>query len=221
MSPFAEFLDGLFRNGRAVLRDRPRSEAYKDVDALELLKSIFAEYRLQIAGPDIDFDAGAAVAAAELLSHACWFLLSRDEPDAELERSIRLPGPPRSAAAHLSADLTLRFLPQVHHRARARDPADRLTKLLAEVLRGWPLSGVLSDVEAGPSVPTDFGSHPGLLLLYAERLAGNEKPSWIPQGQGWEFVELVYAELGKDLALLSRSALVPFDDGGTGVSVDD
>jgi len=116
-----------------------------------------------------------------------------------------MPGAPDAPAAHLSADLVLRFLPQVHRRARALDPADPLVMILERVLRQWPLSGVLADVLEGPVTPPDFGGHAGLLFLYAERLARHEKPAWLPTGPGREYAEVVWAELGKDATLLRQA----------------
>jgi MoxR-vWA-beta-propeller ternary system domain bpX4 len=113
-----------------------------------------------------------------------------------------MPGPPQSPAQHLSADLLLRFLPPVYRRARALDPGDPLGGILEKVLRQWPLSGVLADIEAEPLTPTDFGGHPGLLFLYAERLARHERTAWFPTGPGREYVALAWAELGKDTTLL-------------------
>ena len=97
-----------------------------------------------MAGPPLLFDEPMALAAAALTQQACWFLVSHAEPPPELERRLVMPAPPRSPAEHLSADLTLRLLPQVHRRACSRDPADPLVVCLADVLRRWPLSGVLS-----------------------------------------------------------------------------
>jgi hypothetical protein len=197
MTSLTEFLRRLFVDGSAILRARPRLEPGERRAVLPLLRRAYADYRLDIAGPAVDFDAETALAAAVLLSQACWFLVSRTEPAEELERCLALPGPPASPAQHLSADLTLRYLPQVHGRARALAPDDRLAVLLATVLRQWPLSGVLAQVEDEPLTPPEFGGHPGLLLLYAERLARTEKPAWVPRGRALEYVELVFAELGK------------------------
>jgi hypothetical protein len=201
MSPLAEFLEGLLREGQAVLRDRPPPEP-PAADVRALLERTYAAYRLRVAGPPPEFDVEAALAAAVLVHQATWFLVSRDKPVAELERLVVLPGSPRTPAAHLSADMTLRFLPQIHRRARAHDPADRLTTLLADILRRWPLSGVLADVDEEPLTPPDFAGHRGLCLLYAERLAQHEKSAWVPRDLGLEYVHLVYAELGRDPAAL-------------------
>jgi hypothetical protein len=174
-----------------------------DKDSLSLLHNLFDDFQLELAGPRIGFDPAIALAAAGLVHNASWFLLSRGEPQAVLEQLLVLPGPPRSPSEHLSADLLLRFLPQIHRRAKANNPADRLSTLLAEVLRVWPLSGVLADLENGPITALDFGGHPGLQMLYAERFSRHEKLAWAPPlGRGLEFVELVYDELGKDLTPL-------------------
>ena len=199
-------LQRLFDDGTVILRERPRLEAGERPEALALLERAYASYRLDAAGPPVDFDPGPALAAAELLGHACWFLVNHDEPPAELEKCLVMPVPPAFAAQHLSGDLVLRFLPQVHRRARALAPDDRLAALLAGVLRQWPLSGVLSDVEERPLTPPAFGGHPGLLLLYAERLARNGKPAWVPAGRGLEYLELVLAELGRERSPLLASA---------------
>jgi hypothetical protein len=197
MSPLADFLDLLLQEGRAVFRDRPEPATPPDIEAANLLRRAFANYRLRVAGPPIDVNATTALAAGALVYHACWFLVSRTEPESELERLLTLPGPPRSPAEHLSADLVLCYLPQIYRRAKALNPADRLTALLADILRRWPLSGVLTDIEEGPLTPVIFNGHPGLLMLYAERLTQHERLTWVPNGLGLEYLELVYAELGK------------------------
>jgi hypothetical protein len=195
MSPTAEFLDLLLREGRAVLREPPL--AALPADALTVLQRAFGDYRLSVAGPPIAFDPPSATAAALVLLQACWFLVDREQPAAALEQVLTLPGSPRWPAEHLSVDLTLRYLPQVHRRARAHDPGDRLPALLADVLRRWPLSGVLADLDDDPLTRPAFG-HAGLDMLYAERLACHEKPAWVPDEAGRAYLELVYRERGRD-----------------------
>jgi hypothetical protein len=203
MSALAEFLQVLLYEGKVVLRAPSQPSAGRQPEVIDLLRRAYADYRLQVAGPPLDFDGPVALAAGELVRQACWFLVSHEQPPEELDRPLMMPGPPRSAAQHLSADLVLRFLPQVHRRARALNPADPLPGLLAGVLRQWPLSGVISEVEEGPTTGLDFHGHPGLMLLYAERLARHEKPAWVPHGPGFEYVDLVWREIGKDASLLA------------------
>ena len=185
-----------------MLRDPPRASAGEDKETLEMLERAFASYRLEMAGPLIPFDGKTALAAAKLIHHACWFLVSHAEPESDLDKTLVMPGPPQAPAQHLSADLVLRFLPQVYQRARAHDPADRLPALLATVLRQWPLTGVLANMEEGPLNFLEFDGHPGLLQLYAERLAKHPKSAWVPECIGLAYAELVWKELGKELTLL-------------------
>jgi hypothetical protein len=198
MPPLADFVQQLLTHGAVVFQQRP-TPAEPDPAVGELLARAFAEERLEVAGPPLSFRPAAALAAAVLMRDACWFLVCHDEPPEEVTRRLTL-APPQTAADHLSADLTLRYLPQVARRARLLNPADALSGLLATVLRHWPLSGVLADaadVGDGPLTPPGFDGHPGLLLLYAERLAAHEKPTWRPEGVGADFCDLVNRRPGR------------------------
>jgi hypothetical protein len=196
MAAFVDFLQRLLTEGTVVLRAKPEVEARERRRGERLLAAAFEEHRLDVAGPPIDFDAVAAVAAAEKLWFALWFLLQRSDPPDEIEKRLTSEPAPLSAAQHLSADVALRFLPQVHRRAQRADAADILTKCLEELLRSYPLSGVLADIEEGPATPAELDHHPGLLLLYAERLADHPRPAWVPQGPAFAYVEIIFAERG-------------------------
>jgi hypothetical protein len=65
---------------------------------------------------------------------------------------------------------------------------------------------VLSDLPEGPETPPDLGGHPGLMLLYAERLAQHEKAGWRPDARGMEYVELVLRGLGRGHSPLLAAA---------------
>lgn len=199
MSPLAEFLERLFRQGRVVYRQRPSPQPRDRAEAVAELERAFEADRLDLAGPPVAFDPDAALAAAGLVWRAGWFLLRRDEPVEVLERELALadPGPGATVDAHVSADLTLRYLPQLHRRARALAPGDRLHERLAEVLRGWPMSGVLSDLEAGPASPPAFGGHAGALLRYVERWSRHQRPAWLPAAEAADLLELVLEGQGQ------------------------
>ena len=105
-----------------------------------------------------------------------------------------LPGSGTGGSSNLWGGLLFRYLPVVHRRARALAPDDVLTRLLTDLLRQWPLSGVLADVADEPTTPLQLNDHPGLLLLYAERLLHNDRPAWRPTtGLARETWELVRA----------------------------
>lgn len=194
----AGFLERLFAAGSAAFVEAPRTaEGPERAAAAAVLRRAFEADRLDLAGPPLPFDEKTALAAAEWTRRACWFLVSRDEPAEEVERALAAPPLPRSAAEHAAGDLTFRYLPTVHRRARAIAPDDPLARRLAEALRRWPLSGVLADVEGPPTGPRDCGGHYGLRLRYAERLADRERPGWEPaDDEGRQVLALVRDALG-------------------------
>lgn len=201
---FEQLLGRLLAEGEVDLVARPVLDPRSVGRIEELLGDAFADYRLAVAGPLLPFDPAAAVAAAEVVVAACWFAVSTDEPDEEIGQTVRLPPPP-VVEAHLSADLTLRYAAGVYRRAFGRAPDDALTLALAEVLRDWPLSGVLSAVADPPRGDLEFGGHPGLQLLYAERLADNCKPAWVPAGgRCRDVAEMVFQERGRALPAPSK-----------------
>jgi hypothetical protein len=197
MTAFDEFLTSLFDEGKIVFRTAPRDRS--SVSAVTVLAAAFEACSLAVAGPRIAFNPETALAAAELLRQASWALVNRDERMTDLIKRLKMPGSPLTPSQHLSADLTMRYLPQVLRRARGLEPSDPLVAQLANLLRSWPLSGVLSDIVEGPLVPLQFGGHPGLMLLYAERLIGNDRPCWRPlqKGPTWDYYELMLQEHGQ------------------------
>jgi hypothetical protein len=194
---FVEFLVRLLEQGSVALAARPVLTDADRPAATSALSAAYRNHALDVAGSPIPFDQAAALAAAEFVGKACWFLVSRDEQPDDVGNSLVLASPADSAAAHLSADVTLRFVPAIHRRARALAPDDILTDAMAKVLRQWPLSGSLSDVPEGPLTPPAFAGHAGLLLLYAERLATRPKPAWVSEGAVWPYIELAFAERGQ------------------------
>jgi hypothetical protein len=196
---FDEFLTRLFDEGKIIFRTAPRDRP--SASAVAVLTAAFEAYRLAVAGPRIAFDPEIALAATELVRQASWALVNRDERMTDLVKRLKMPVSPLTPSQHLSADLTMRYLPQVLRRARGLDPSDPLVAQLSNILRTWPLSGVLSDGAEGPLVPLEFGGHPGLMLLYAERLIGNDRAFWRPvqRGPSWDYYELVLEERGQPI----------------------
>lgn len=189
----SDFLAELLEEGRIGFRSGNAPLTGPSADDLARLAGEFATASLSMAGPAVGFEPRVAWEAAELVHGEAWALVNRGERPEALRHRLRMPGTPTTASEHFSADLLLRYLPQILRRARGLDPTDPLAEILAESLRRWPLSGVLSDVEEPPVGPLDFGDHPGLMLLYAERLASNDRPGWRPSASSriLDYYELV------------------------------
>jgi hypothetical protein len=204
MAALSSFLLGAIGRRRLVIGEPPSDRGEHEAEAL--LADAYRTHALTVAGLPIPFDPAAAVAAGKALYRAAWYLLNANLPVEEA--GLRMPADPHNPSQHLSADLALRLLPAVYRRARALRAGDPLTDCLADLLRRWPLSGVLADVTDPPLTPLDFGGHPGLRLLYAERLARHDKPGWFPTGPALEAVELVWQDLGRDPNVLSLARQV-------------
>jgi hypothetical protein len=194
MDLLAVFLGRLLREGRVAF-DRPPAPAERLADSAEAVATLREAFRirsLEVAGTPIAFDAEVAARAGEVVRQACWALVCREDRPEQVGRRVAMPGRPRSASEHLSADLTLRFLPGVYRRARGIDPGDPLVEAIEGIFRAWPLSGVLAGLDEGPASPPDLAGHAGLMLLYAERFAIEKRSEWRPaEGPASDYVELV------------------------------
>lgn len=196
MSALASFFEHLFASGEARLTGRPELNGRPEVE--RVLKQAFNEYRLEVAGPLIEFDSEAGIAAAYYTALACWLAVSHDERPEQIKAMLKLPAIRATPQAALAVDLTLRYSTTVHRRARAQNSEDVLATLLGETLRRWPLTGVLSDVAEPPTGDLTFAGHPGLELLYAERLVDSYRPAWLPaEGKLRETVEMIYSQKGR------------------------
>lgn len=183
-------LPPLLHEGRLVFQQSPRTEPSTS-KAKQLLEAAFETYRLDVAGPTIPFDADTALEASVLVIRAGWALVNHDLPSAEVKRWMTMSHAPTTAAQHLSADLVFRLLPQIRKRAMARFDPDPLVERLTAILRQWPLSGVLANLDNGPETPPKLCGHPGLMMLYAERWMPHRNPHWRPDETLNESLELV------------------------------
>lgn len=191
MRQFRDWLERVLSDGESVQGASPHLAPAERPAVEELLRSAFELHALDVAGPPIDFDPHAAVGAAVTLARACWVLVSAEEGEPLAF------GAPASPGANLSADVTLQFLPSVYRRAKVRAPDGPLATEIDRVLRAWPLSGVLADLDGAPTTPPDFGGHRGLQLLYAERLARTGRAGWVPQTEpARSWAERAFAERG-------------------------
>lgn len=191
----------LLTHGRIVFTGPPEEGRAAAEETAAILDQAYQTHRLGVAGPVLPLDRGIALAAARFVARAAWLLVSRSDNDADVDRLLWLPRP-KTASQHLSGDLLLRYVPHIYKRAHRLNPADVLVRRLDDVLRRWPLSGVLAPLSEPPLTELTFQGHRGLLMLYAERLADNFKAAWLPRGEAAAYVELVWSELGRDTAAL-------------------
>jgi hypothetical protein len=102
-----------------------------------------------------------------------------------------------SAAAHYSADLAWRFLPDLWELARSHAPP--LLEALASIGAAWPLSSVGAPLSESPE-PGAWFAHPCLRRLYLDRIF---------RRQAWDRLAAAQAARAFAADLGSRPELAP------------
>src|SRR5262245_43628664 len=104
MAMLVDFLRQLLETGEIAFQERPVESPSQHSAAAGFLREAYSYYRLEVAGPLLDFNAEVGIQAAEFVRRSCWFLVQRDEPDEAVDQRLTM-SVPRLAADHLSADM--------------------------------------------------------------------------------------------------------------------
>jgi len=123
------------------------------------------------------FNADASLWAALTVYISAQLILYRETKEADLVNIL----PPYSLeitpAAILSADLCLRFLPDMITQLKLIDSEDALIGLLENILHTWHYSGISYAAQVSDLELTNLPSNPCLHQLYANRILYYKKES--------------------------------------------
>lgn len=108
----------------------------------DFLQQEYARERLEWPESDPGFSGEAALWGAKMVYMAAQFLLYRDKTGDEMAQILRLYPGRVTAIEMVSADLCLRFLPDLLVTAQKIDPEDPLIPILEGQLRQWHFSAV-------------------------------------------------------------------------------
>jgi hypothetical protein len=166
----ANFVREVWSEGQITLENQllPAGDE-EDAEALALLKSYYHEEVLHMPGQAPDFDPAAALWATRYLLVAAQVTLRRDL-DEEAVRARLLPYTgTKDAGAIFSADLMLRYLPDLLQLAKGLAPDDVLVVCLQQTLLTWPFSsvgmGIAGEIELSPIL-----AHPSLRFAYRDKI---------------------------------------------------
>jgi hypothetical protein len=164
------FLTNLLENGAVQISKAQEIPSVDKDETRRLLADFERVFRLSLAGEPPPLDVGLAGAAAQTLYRLCQCLVHREfMPQATLAQADRLPDAPRTAGDHYSADLTLRFLPDVWRLAKEAAEGDPLVTTIRQLAGVWPLSSIgMPDLPA-PAID-GIAEHPALVALYVDRI---------------------------------------------------
>jgi hypothetical protein len=172
MSTLAQFLDALYEDGRVQV-GRPGEIGEIDrLDAAQKLIAIEAHVRNDAPGEPPNYDANAALWAAEMLYRACQLAVYREFGAANVEAAFSVPCPAATtASAHYSVDLAFRYLADLHRLTRQAAPGDPLVAQIAAWAAAWPLSSVgIADIKVLDEPLTVVLSHTSLRQQYVDRI---------------------------------------------------
>ncbi len=151
MKTQSPFLDTLFLLRKdeciTIFTDIQEISEKEILDAADYFESEFEKERLEFLSETICYDKEVAVWAAKVLYHSAQLHLVRKNTAKDLDTLI----PPFKGiidvSSILSADLSLRFLPQIISVLQSADPEDPLVKMLENILKQFHYSAVGFDIE--------------------------------------------------------------------------
>lgn len=146
METKSPFLDTLFLLRKdeciTIFADIKKISPKEEQEAADYFETEFEKERLEFLSDQILFDKEAAVWAAKILYHSIQLYLIRENTEKDLKMLIPEFEGQFTLSSKLSADLSLRFLPQIIVSLKNVDPNDPLVTLLENILKQFHYSGI-------------------------------------------------------------------------------
>lgn len=127
---------------------------------------------LNFPSDSLSFNPEAALWGAKIIYNAAQFILYRNHQEKDLQPFFPAFENPVDAGAIVSADLCLRFLPDVLYQLEAIDSQDGLIPLLQQIAQTWHYSAIRYIRETEQLDFEAIVSDPSLLQLYTDRVIG-------------------------------------------------
>lgn len=147
-SPFLDTIFLLRKNEYITLFSNIQTISQKEEEDAEVyFEAEFEKERLEFLSDQLYCDKKTAVWAAKVLYHSAQLYLIRENTVSNLENLVPKFKGIRDISAVLSADLTLRFLPDVMLALNSADPEDPLIKMLEDILGDFHYSAIGYDLD--------------------------------------------------------------------------
>lgn len=146
METRSPFLDTIFllRNSGSmtVFSNLHEISKKEELEAGNYFEAEFEKERLEFLSTDINCDKETAVWGAKVVYLSAQLYLIRENTSKDLDQLIPRMKITTDVSTILSADLSLRFLPQITSVLQTADPYDPLVKILEEILTQFHYSGI-------------------------------------------------------------------------------
>lgn len=169
-SNLLSFITNLLEKGAiSVTKDL---SPFTDIDQLEATNALHQLYErdaLEMPYSAPEFSETAALWAVEYLYRAIQCSLLREIEEEQVKQLLPNYTHEINAAAIYSADLILRYLPDLWNLAKGLSPDDILVVLMNETAKKWPFSSI--DIEDLEELEIDeILNHPSLRQAYIDRI---------------------------------------------------
>jgi hypothetical protein len=146
-SPFLETLFLLRKEGALTVFSDLKTLSEKDEkEAEDFFESEFEKERLEFLSDQVAFNKEDAIWAGKILYHSAQLYLIRKDTAKDLEKLIPQYQGEKTVSAILSADLSLRFLPQLLVALQVADSTDPLVVILENILNQFHYSAIGLDL---------------------------------------------------------------------------
>lgn len=152
--------------------DFPQEEGQAVTD---FLRKEFSAEALNYPYEVPDFNPDASLWAASTVYVAAQLIVYREHKETELSLLFKPYSGERNASAILSADLTLRFIPDMINALKEIDTEDALIPLLESTLQEWHFSGLEYSLDAGGIDFDMIKTNRCMHQLYCDRIVENKK----------------------------------------------
>ncbi len=142
--------------------------------AIEFLKKEYQNETLNFPFQSPDFDKNAALWAAKTVYISAQLILYRENKSEDIPTLLPDFQDTISPSSILSADLCLRFLPDMLVQLKFFDSEDPLVEILEKILSQWHYSGINSPLEIDKLDFTVIDSDDCLRQLYINRIIENK-----------------------------------------------
>jgi len=166
----SNFISSLLADGKVSVKGHLISFNDHDLAASKkILYEYFKEDILEMPHPAPEFSENAAIWAAEYLYKTTQITVLRDVGEDVINEHLKPFDGEQNASVIYSADLMLRYLPQLFELAKGLAPADILVQVLKKTASQWPYSSVGIELNETTDDNLIF-EHPSLKYTYIDRI---------------------------------------------------
>lgn len=145
--PFYKMIKNLFETNSLVLFGQISNiPLQQETDVAQFIESYYRDESLGYPAKPLKYDKAAAIWSSKILFHAAQLVMYREHNADSLESFFPKYTHPKTPEAIATADLCLRFVPNILKYLEQIDIEDKLIPILKELLTEWHYSGLLSKV---------------------------------------------------------------------------